>query len=530
MNTPPELLKQLFPTPSDAPKNFPLTPPRQPGLTYDSAKALVECLVDNHRKRHIFFNDKMFHNHASHHLLAIYAMGADRELLKIAYQTHVVYQRPSFESPGPIDAGNWKAHLADERYYQAYVTFFTDLLVKKGAASVIKEYVLSKDANVVPGKDKDTAPHMLARYLGGFLHPLIHTGYGAEFGLLGMWAEGLAEAAVQKAAPPALFPPSLFEFSAATSPSLLSRVASLAVSSASASQAKATSPHALAILARITTDDSFSPSALGLPVPDNEDETALARVARLRGDKLLELFNEWTVEPTQDDLVKKFEEVVWMNVLVYAVGGYAGRNQGKDEKKEFNGDFFLMHLITSSLFIPSLSVHLSAEESVLLLRTYFLTCLALYVARGRPPLPIAEFYKATTAAPEPPGPRPTPSGNTYKEGAVDAHDLGLNDEAWAPATKIITPNPWLPILQTTLVHPNEHLCKIQRALAHFSASFGLAAPGSFSFLGGSGGLNGADVLDGTLFIRAAGLTANRLGWMREGEDERGWDNNGFFEK
>jgi len=37
-------------------------------------------------------------------------------------------------------------------------------------------------------------------------------------------------------------------------------------------------------------------------------------------------------------------------------------------------------------------------------------------------------------------------------------------------------------------------------------------------------------LDGTLFLRVAMLTAHRLGWMREGESEQGWDTEGFFEK
>ena len=32
--------------------------------------------------------------------------------------------------------------------------------------------------------------NMIGRFLGGFVHPLIHAGYGAEFCLLGMWAEG----------------------------------------------------------------------------------------------------------------------------------------------------------------------------------------------------------------------------------------------------------------------------------------------------------------------------------------------------
>lgn len=31
---------------------------------------------------------------------------------------------------------------------------------------------------------------MLNRFLAGVLHPIIHTGYGAEFGLPGMLVEG----------------------------------------------------------------------------------------------------------------------------------------------------------------------------------------------------------------------------------------------------------------------------------------------------------------------------------------------------
>ena len=76
------------------------------------------------------------------------------------------------------------------RYYQAYVTFFTKHLLDKGAAPVFEQYILSKDANLVPNPGNRDPPLLLSRYLGGFLHPLIHTGYGAEFGLPGMWAEG----------------------------------------------------------------------------------------------------------------------------------------------------------------------------------------------------------------------------------------------------------------------------------------------------------------------------------------------------
>lgn len=86
-----------------------------------------------------------------------------------------------------------QANSIYHRYYQAYVSFFSGLLLSKPntMASVLEDYVLSKDANVVPAKN-GSKPLMLSRFLGGFLHPLIHVGYGAEFGLPGMISEGLS--------------------------------------------------------------------------------------------------------------------------------------------------------------------------------------------------------------------------------------------------------------------------------------------------------------------------------------------------
>ena len=48
-------------------------------------------------------------------------MGANGELLKAAYQTHVVYQKPAFPPPEHkkietiIDDATWKDYLGDER-------------------------------------------------------------------------------------------------------------------------------------------------------------------------------------------------------------------------------------------------------------------------------------------------------------------------------------------------------------------------------------------------------------------------------
>jgi len=521
-------LNKLFPKPLPAPTSFPHAPTRIPEATPDSADALVECLKDNHVKQHIFFNERHFHNHATHHLLAIYAMGAPRQLLDVTYQTHVVYQRPAFPSPGPIDASNWKDHFADENYYQAYAAFFANELFSKGPAAVLEQYIFSKDANLTPGKSGEK-PYLLSRYLGGLLHPFIHSGYGAEFGQYGMWAEGLAEACVQSPQPPSLIPNAMFDPPAsATSSSFLARVASLTVSSST--KPEAASPHALTILARLAQDSELKPSALGLP-PKSEQENPFNIVVDKCGAKLLAVLDEWTVGTSIEELTKKMEELWWMNTVLYTVGGWWGRNQSDDEHKEFNADFPLMHLVTSSIFLPTTMAHLTPATSSLLLRSYFITSLVAWIARGRPVLPIAEFYASTTAWPSPPGPQPKPSEKTFRELiASPTDDPDKSQELWRAVSDTLTPNPWLAIMQTTLVHPNEHLCKLQRSLAHYANVLGETSAGTFAHLGSEGGLDGVELLDGTLFIRAAGLSANRLGWMREGQPERGFDFNGFFKE
>ncbi|KAK7681710.1 hypothetical protein QCA50_015057 [Cerrena zonata] len=511
MNASPETLNILFPVPSRAPKSFGLAPSRIPGPNAKSVEALREYLKDNHRKRHIFFNDMGFHNHATHHLLAIYALGADAKLLNAAYQTHIIYQRPSFPSPGEITTANWKTHLGDETYYQAYAAFFTELLLKEGPGAVVERYVFSKDVNI----GSENRINMVGRFLGGFLHPLIHAGYGAEFGQLGMWAEGLAEAcAEQLPVPPVALPESLFE-----SGGLTDKLASLKLSEADGGNG---SPHALTILARIRADPAFTPAALGLPIAPQGD--FLAKILAPVGDKLASIVNEWSIETTHEDLEKKLEEVIWMNSVIYAVAGYGGRHV--DPKKEFNADFFFMHLVTSVLFLPSLMAYLTPASSAILLKTYLTSSLIVYIAAGAPALPIAEFFTDTTDSPVQPGVQPTPT-NKFARGPGASGVTDQHETVWEEVSSIVTPNPWLPIIQTTLVHPNEHLCKLQRALAHFGAELGETPAGTFAHLVDSG-LKGAETLDGTLFVRAAGLTANKLGWIREGQDMRLWDFAGFL--
>ena len=121
---------------------------------------------------------------------------------------------------------------------------------------------------------------------------------------------------------------------------ITSRLASL-VLSPKPSQAEGAGPHALSILGSIAKDPAFTPKALNLPIPDGEKDTAIERTVRLAGAKLVEYASQWTVGSTLEEIEAKFEEVAWMNSVIYAVGGWAGRKVSEDDKGEFNADFFL---------------------------------------------------------------------------------------------------------------------------------------------------------------------------------------------
>ncbi|EKM48982.1 uncharacterized protein PHACADRAFT_202161 [Phanerochaete carnosa HHB-10118-sp] len=489
------------------------TPLHHAGWSSNSTEAVLANLKDNHQQWHIFFGDEHFHNHAAHHLLTIYTMGAPASLLNAAYHTHAVYLKPAFQPPETneeriareaaakvvIDDTNWKDYLGDDRYYQAYASFFSSKLLDKAAGKnviqrVLEDYVFSIDANLTPGKSANgQRPLILARFLSGFMHPHIHAGYGAEFGLPGLIAEGVSEAAVQLSEADALFTPDLFG-AAANATDLASKVTSLAFSSA----ASISNVHALEIIARVANDPTFAPHNIGRLVPADAGKKSMDHVVRIGGTILVEYLTSWfgTVNEDAATLRAKFEEMVWMNTVIYAVAGWAKRELGEDETKEFNGDFFLMHLVTSSLLTSLLLNVLIPKSVALLLKTSFALSIVLYVTRSCPPLPIDTFYAHTTTHPHPPGPTPMP----------DKDMLPPNE----PRSQL-TPNPWLPIVQMALWFGGTRA----RTFA------GLSSPDLSSL--GSGGLTGAEMLDGTLFLRAAWLTAGRLGWMRESEKGRMWD-------
>ncbi|KAF9015726.1 hypothetical protein BDQ17DRAFT_1386409 [Cyathus striatus] len=258
---------------------------------------LPSILEENHERWHIFFNDTGFHNHTVHTVLALWSLGAHESILEAAYKESCSLQRP---------------------YYNAYLKFFTSEVKAKGAATVLEN-----------------------RFVEGLIHPLIHTGYGFEFGLPGLVAEGIAQTAVHPARSP---------------------VISSVVWHPDKTPEKPV--HALTILARIIDDSRFAARETidQLEVyGDTHDK---------HGDTIKAYVDQWTLDSS---IEKSVEELVWMNT----------------GKKSFNNDFSSdMHIVTSS--------QLSRPSQEILLRAYFATCLVWYIGRGRASIDVQRFYEETT--------------------------------------------------------------------------------------------------------------------------------------
>ncbi|THU98566.1 hypothetical protein K435DRAFT_777442 [Dendrothele bispora CBS 962.96] len=496
---------QLFPIPSQPPSAISPTP--LPGVNPETIKAVQNVLNDNHERHHVFFNDRGFHNHVSHHVLAIWALGGDQNVINAAYGRDQKYQRKAYDSPEPITSANFNDHLGDENFYGGYLKFFHDLIIvqQQDIPSVLERYVFSPDANFGTTSSNGKHPQMLSRFVDGLVHPMIHVGYGTELGLPGMVIEGLAQTAVHKPSTSPVMPPSIFTTKPvpSTVSGLTSRLHSLTFKMPSANgDSDSDGTHAFTILARILKDPE-------LKIREESSEGGgFDHVMKKHAETLFKHAMDWDVDTSDPKKVeRKIAELQWMNTLIYVLPGFK-RGQGD----KFHADFFNMHLVTSSIFLPSIVALISPPSQEVFLRSYFVTSLTWWISRGRPGLDIESFFAADTVQPD--------------LGVMSPAKLSLIHDTSHPSAT--NPNPWLPIIQQAILSPDDHVPKCQRALVHFARLYGSRVAGSPDFANTE--LPGADKLDGTLFVRAAGLTAKRLGRDFGGQDLLTyWDRDPFFE-
>jgi hypothetical protein len=153
-----------------------------PGITQEARETVADLLSENHIKYHCFFNAKKFHNHLVHAVLAAYSLGAKPDRIKAIYQSHASYQKPAGPVLTTFTESDWKSQLGNSEYYSSYLEFFHKEVERLGRNEAFIKYALE--------------PDMIGRSFSGAFHPLIHMGYGFDFGMDGILVEGLAMAAL----------------------------------------------------------------------------------------------------------------------------------------------------------------------------------------------------------------------------------------------------------------------------------------------------------------------------------------------
>ncbi|WVF71677.1 hypothetical protein IAT40_006485 [Kwoniella sp. CBS 6097] len=512
---------------------------RFPGVSWDSTKAVREVLEENDRGYDIYEKARFAHNHFPHSALTRYALGAPAKLIRDTWdhdRPHLVSLDPGDKErkdvdvkdvPDKIDASNW----GDRRYvgvkgnYSRYLVFFHKELARLGPLETLNKYVFSPEANWEPFKcddDKERdGPMMLDRLVGGVLHPFIHAGFGLEFNDRVTLAEGLAEAAIHsdELNAPVLTPEYVKEVLHPSHPvpDHLRRPARSIPSNEDALEPScAREPRLgrslLEIYSIMVASDKLTPAPYDKDSLIN-DKLKLATQDG-KAEALRKLVDEWSL--TDDELAdgkdgweRKFEEVaIFVTLLACGTG-----REGHPPRV----DFFLMHALTSSIFIPTYLPLLSIPHRRVLLRAYLLVALHITLARGKPRIN-PSLLMSYNAFPTAPG----------SEGLVKAKKGKIVGEPEKKESR----NGWLDVVESSLAYTDSHVPKAIRSLLHFSNHYGAYPPGAFIGTYLAGGqthetIPGLSKVDGSVFIRAAGLIMQQLGWTREGEEEGNWDFEGI---
>lgn len=82
--------------------------------------------------------------------------------------------------------GDLYAHIGF-RYYDAYLEYFHRVVFELGFPTTLQEYIFSRDANY---PETGAPRRMVNRLLARSFNPMISLGYGLEFGIPGLVAEG----------------------------------------------------------------------------------------------------------------------------------------------------------------------------------------------------------------------------------------------------------------------------------------------------------------------------------------------------
>jgi hypothetical protein len=253
------------------------------------------------------------------------------------------------------DRESWNKYLGDGKYYHDWLVFFQNEIDAKGWENVINEYCLARD---------ERADDMLVRLFMGFLHPLIHLGFGVEFGQPAIIAEALAQAAVHTD----WMGPFFVESEKA----------------AAKRKAAGEKPKTLiSLLEEIRADEKLKYS------PHWDDPNKIRDGIMVRApENMIEVASKFFLEGSSEkELERKTAEMI--NAVIYYSAG------AQRPPKQVKFDFYFMHCVNCSIFFSTFlkQAWIKPEDKVRLLEWKARTDLAMYASRRAPEILIEEVEK-----------------------------------------------------------------------------------------------------------------------------------------
>lgn len=108
-----------------------------------------------------------------------------------------------------------------------------------------------------------------------------------------------------------------------------------------------------------------------------DDFPSFGKALDNRGDLIREWCEEWVIDADGgwQEICEKLEEVFWIATILVGASSRPGYKPKMD--------FFLMHTLTSAIFLPSMLEILSPSSRIALLHSHFRVMVAYWVSRGR---------------------------------------------------------------------------------------------------------------------------------------------------
>ncbi|KAI1667291.1 Oxidoreductase AflY [Pyrenophora tritici-repentis] len=338
------------------------------GLTEESTKKTSDLLTINHEAYHTRWK-ATFHNHITHHLLALWSLGASPNEIQDMWEYNKTYQAPVekrhdeaiSEHINLKDPADFNRCLGKDDCYVYFLRFFEDEVSEKGVPAVVKEYLLKGD---------ERANDIFSRMYTDLVHPMIHLGCGIEYQQPSIVAEALAGACVHENWPMKFLLPA--EDQVRSNPNIPSK-------------------SLLEVIDGLRQDPLIS---AGVKDSDPFNKIPDGFLKRVTAEQLVPHLSQFQVAPTPEDLQRKMGDM--MHTSAYMLG--AAQRPGKRETM----DFVLLHSATLSVFYPAIISQewLSNHEKARLLEAKARVDAVMYAGCGCPPLYPARIVDYAPLHPE----------------------------------------------------------------------------------------------------------------------------------